>query len=254
VADLIGLKAHRAVALHQRVERPDTLWAGMFKRTTMILTVIALGMAPAPAIATSRDLAATHAYIRANYAFARASEARVAPAQANIDALNQKLGRECPKVGAGSLQNEASQPMSYEVVVALWSSSYGTDAGPIRTFVDTVRRLRWSNSRLTHIAQSYARSLHELAALPMPDLCGDVSTWKASGFKTVPASTILLDRRVEAIEGKTIPASLLAPYEQPGDRGILASTMSLETKLQQTETVVGFNDWDLLLETLGLNQ
>jgi len=29
---------------------------------------------------------------------------------------------------------------------------------------------------------------------------------------------------------------------------------SLETKLEHTETVVGFSDWDMLLETLGLNQ
>ena len=28
----------------------------------------------------------------------------------------------------------------------------------------------------------------------------------------------------------------------------------LETKLEHTETVTGFNDWDTLLEALGLNQ
>jgi hypothetical protein len=228
----------------------------MFGRSTMTVTVLALalGMAPATAIATPQDIASTHAYIRANYAFARASEAKTRPVQANIEALNQKLSRDCPHAGSGSPQNEASQLLSYEVVVALWSSSYGSDAGPISTFVDAVKRLRWSNPRLTHTVHTYTTGLHELATLQMPDLCGDVSAWKASDFKTVPATTPGLDQRVEAIEAKPIPSRLFAPYEQPADRPILARTSRLETMLLETETVVGFNDWDQLLETLGLNQ
>jgi len=59
---------------------------------------------------------------------------------------------------------------------------------------------------------------------------------------------------VEAIDAKPIPSQLFAPYEQPAERPILARTARLETKLLQTESVVGFNDWDQLLETLGLNQ
>jgi len=228
----------------------------MLGRTTVAVTALALalGMTPATAISTPQDVASTHAYIRANYVFARASEAETGPVQANVEALNQKLAQECPDVGSGSPQNEESQLLSYEVVVALWSSSYGTDAGPIGTFVDTVRRLRWSNPRLTHAVQTYARGLHELATLQMPDLCDDVSAWKASDFKTVPATTPGLDQRVEAIDAKPIPSQLFAPYEQPAERPILARTARLETKLLQTESVVGFNDWDQLLETLGLNQ
>jgi hypothetical protein len=205
-------------------------------------------------MATPRDVASTHAYIRANYAFTRATEAKVKVAQANIEAVTQKLGQQCPKVGAGSPQNEESQHLSYEVVVALWSSSFGTDAGPIKTFAKAVRRLGWSDHRLTRIAQVYATDLLELATLPMPDVCGDVLAWKATDFKVVPSATTQLDRRVEEIEPKTIPPSLLARYMQPADRGILTATARLETKLQRTETVVGFNDWDQALETLGLNQ
>jgi hypothetical protein len=204
--------------------------------------------------ATPQDIAAAHAYIQANYAFARATEAKTGVAQAGIRALDQKLGQQCPNIGAGSPQNEASQHLSDEVVVALWSISYGADAGPIRTFVAAVKRLRWSNGKLARIAQSYAKSLHELATLPMPDICSDVSGWKASGFKVVPASTTELDQRAEAIEAKTIPPSLLAPYEGPGDKAALSATIRLEAKLERTETEVGFNDWDVLLGTLGLNQ
>ena len=88
----------------------------------------------------------------------------------------------------------------------------------------------------------------------MPDVCGDVTAWKETGFKMVPATSIQLDRRVEAIEPKTIPPSLLARYEQPADKAILATTTRIESQLQQIETVEGFNDWDQALETVGLNQ
>jgi hypothetical protein len=225
----------------------------MLGRATLIVTVL-LGTTPAAALATPSDVAATHAYIQANYAFTRATEGQVAPGQAKIEAFNRMLAGRCPHVGAGSPEDEAAQPLSYEVAVALWSIAYRFDAGPIRAFVNAVEHLRWSDHRLTRMAQSYASGLHELAGLPMPDLCADVAAWKASGFKTVPAVTTSLDRRVEAIETKSLPASLLARYERPQDKGLEAQIVRLETKLEHTETVVGFSDWDLVLETLGLNQ
>jgi hypothetical protein len=226
----------------------------MLARSTLIIAVLVLGLMPARAIATPQDIASTHAYILANFALARETEAGVKATQASIVRLNQRLGQECRDVGAGSPENEESQKTSYEVVGALWSVSYGADAGPIGAFAQAVRPLRWSNPRLTRLAQSYARSLHELAALPMPNLCGDVRAWSASGFRTIPATTLGFDKRAESIETHTIPPRLLAPYERPADKSILARTTRLETKLEHTETVVGFNDWDSLLETLGLNQ
>lgn len=219
-----------------------------------ILTLLALGVAPATAVATSQDVASTHAYIRANYALNRATQAKVKVAQASIESTIHKLGQECPKLGLGSPQNEESQHLSYEVVVALWSTSYTTDAGPIHKFAQAVRHLHWSNPKLTHMAQHYAADLQDLANLQMPNVCGDVTAWKETGFKTVPATSIQLDRRVEAIEPKAIPASLLAPYEQPADKAILSTTTRIESHLQQIETMEGFNDWDQALETVGLNQ
>ncbi|HEV7938030.1 MAG TPA: hypothetical protein VGP18_08410 [Solirubrobacteraceae bacterium] len=219
-----------------------------------ILTVLAFGVIPATAFGAPQDVASTHAYIRANYALNRATQAKVKAAQANIETVIGKLGQECPKLAVGSPQNQEAQHLSYEVVVALWSASYATDAGPIRRFANTVRHLRWSNPKLTDMARRYATDLQELSSLQMPNVCGDVTTWKESGFKTAPATSIQLDRRVEAIEPKAIPESLLSPYEKPADKAILATTTRIETQLQQTETVEGFNDWDQALETVGLNQ
>jgi hypothetical protein len=227
----------------------------MLTRSTIIITaLLALGAAPATALATSQNDASTHAYILANAALVRKAEASVRPVQASVVALNQRLGQECPKVGAGSPENDESQKVSYEVTAALWSLSYGAYAGPIDAFARAVKPLRWSNPKLTQIAQHYAKSLRELAAIAMPDLCGDVRAWSASDFRSIPANTLRIDQLVEPIEGHTIPPRLLAPYVRPAEEGVLAHTTRLETKLEQTETVTGFSDWDMLLETLGLNQ
>jgi hypothetical protein len=226
----------------------------MFRGSTILLSMLAFGGMPAGALATPQDEAATHAYIVANFAFTRDSRAQAPIAQAATARLTRELAHECHDAGAGSPQNEESQKLSYEAAGAIWSTTYGADAGPIRTFVRKVAPLRWSNSRLTRAAQRYARSLHELAVLPLPNLCADVRAWSASGFQTVPAITIRFDSYVESIEGHTIAPRLLAPYERPADRGMLARTTRLETELEHIETVTGFNDWDSLLEAVGLNQ
>jgi hypothetical protein len=219
-----------------------------------LVVALAFGLVPAQAVAAPEDLAATHAYIQANYALAHASVARIAAAQAKIERLNGSLERDCPQIGSGSPENEASQPVSHEVVAALWSLAYGADAGPIRTFVETVKRLRWSNPATTHTAELYARNLHELAAVPLPNLCDTVRSWKASGFQVIPPEAVSLVQRVEAIELTPTPSRLLAPYERGSDRSVLARTMRLETRLEENEFVVGQSDWIQLLETLGLNQ
>jgi hypothetical protein len=221
---------------------------------SILLAALALGIAPAQSLASSRDISATHAYIQANYALARAGVAAIGPVQAKIERLNSQLAGECPRVGAGSPENEASQPMSHDVNVALWSIAFGTEASAIHAFATTVGRLRWSSHAITRAAQAYVRNLNELATLPMPTLCADVLSWKQTGFQTISPAVLSLVARVEAIQLKPLPARSLAPYERGGDAGVLARTKPLETKLEEDEFVVGQTDWIQLLGTLGLNE
>ena len=218
------------------------------------LAAAAASLAPASAKATPRDIASTHTYIQANYKLAQASESRLVSTQASIERRTRKFGRECPGVGVGSPQDEEAGKLSYEAVGAVWSISYGADAGPIRAFARAVKPLRWSNAKLTRIAQGYAQTLLQLATLPLPNLCGDARAWRASGFQTVPATTLRFDAHVESIEGHSIPARLLAPYEQPGDRGALARTTRMEADLEHLEFEAGVEDWIALLDAVGLKQ
>jgi hypothetical protein len=93
-----------------------------------------------------------------------------------------------------------------------------------------------------------------LATVPLPDLCADVRAWKESGFQIIPAATVSLVQRVEAIEPKAIPSHLLARYERGADASIVARTIRLETKIEENEFLVGQGDWIQLLDTLGLQE
>src|SRR5215831_13343856 len=103
----------------------------------VLLVALVLGIAPAQSLASPRDISATHAYIQANYALARAGVAAIRPVQAKIEHLNSQLAGECPRVGAGAPQNEAPQPTSHEVTVALWSIAIGSEARAIHAFANT---------------------------------------------------------------------------------------------------------------------
>ena len=142
-----------------------------------VLAVIALGVTPASSSATAGDVAATHAYIQAGYALARVSVASLGRVQAKIESYDRRLQQECPRVGAGSPEDEASQPASNEAADALWSIGYGTDAAQIRAFLQTTRRLHWSNPAIGRAAVRFAGDLNELATSPLPDLCTDVAAW-----------------------------------------------------------------------------
>jgi hypothetical protein len=222
------------------------------RRLVAATALIALA-APLPAsAASSQDLAATHALITASYALGRATNASIPVAQAKIERLNAKLAAECPKAGAGTLENEASEPMTYEVVAALWVISYGNAAGPIKRFVSSVKSLHWSVSSFGRVLHTYTTNLLKLATLPMPDLCADVRAWTASGFTTVPREASELDRRVEPLSLPELPWKLLAPFETRHDASLIPFIKRAEVNVEEEEFRKGQDDYYKVLETLGL--
>jgi len=222
------------------------------RRLVLPLVLLVLAIAPSSAPASSRDVAATHTAIVAGYALARAGVATIPVAQSKIESFNRKLATECPGAGSGTPENEASQPMGHEVAVALWSLAYGSAAGPIKRFATAIRPLRWTSARVNSVARSLVANLTALATIPLPDLCGDVRAWKASGFTTVPPHVAELVRRVESLEVPEIPWRLLSPYMRGGDARRVAYIRRAERKIAEAEFVKGQSDWYLVLQTLGL--
>jgi hypothetical protein len=227
----------------------------MLARTVLFAVVLVVGLTPAAAIAASQDVASTDAYLATASTDLHAVIASMPTTiNANVDALNRRYAFECPRVAAGSDQDEAADPMTYEVAGALWSTAYHTDAKIVQSFDAAVRTLRWSNPTITRDVNSYAASLHQLSVLALPDLCADMRAWAAGGFSVIPPTTTQFDGHVEAIEGHPLPLALLAPYEGPAQRALAARLASLEGRFEELEGELSQKWFDMTLETLALPQ
>lgn len=221
----------------------------------LVLALAACAAAAPAALAKSWDVAATRAYIRANYALVRAARANLGPAEAAVKSLANQVTAQCPLAAAGSPQNHDSELLSVEVVGALTLSGYRPDAAAAAAFARAVGGLRWSNGRLTHIVRTYAAHLQALTTLALPDVCGDVQGWAASGYRTLPASAVQFDQSYEAddIQAEEVPLRLLAPYEDAGEASLVRRTRRLEAPLAQAEANATA-DYTQILDGLELSQ
>jgi hypothetical protein len=226
----------------------------MLRSLAIIVSTLAVGLAPARAAAAPEDVASTHAYLVAGYTILHTAVTTWSTVEVSIHKLDRKFAAECPDVAAGSPQNEVEQKLSYEVAGALWATGYHTDAALVQKFDKIVTPLKWSNPAITRRAHDLTTGLREMVALSIPNLCADVRAWGATGFQTVPTSTLSFDQHVEAINIKEIPWHLLTPYVQPAEKSLIASDERLSTQFDNLETERGFGDWNTLLETLALNQ
>ncbi|MGN6373321.1 MAG: hypothetical protein ACTHM1_10075 [Solirubrobacteraceae bacterium] len=226
----------------------------MLRRSAILLTALALAPAPAQALAAPQDVASTHAFLVAGHIALQATVSKWSAVEAGIRRMDHKFARECAHVGEGAPQDEEEQKMSYEVAGALWASGYHTDAGIVRRFWAAVKPLRWGSPSITRRAHAFAHALLEMTKISVPDLCGDVRAWAATGYKSIPASTVRYDKHVEAIEVKLPSPKLIRPFVHGSDSALLNQDLKLYRRFEELEVGRGFDDWDNLLEILSLPQ
>lgn len=231
-----------------------------FRRVAVAAATVAIGVifcgavAPEGALASSRDVSSTHAYLLADHAVLQTTVGKWSTVEANIRKLDARLGAECPHVGAGSPQSEEEQKLSLEVAGALWATGYHTNATAVRGFVKAVGGLTWSNPATTRAARRLTKALAAMTSLAVPPLCEDVRVWATGGYGAVPADVDLFAKHVEAIEIDQVPRRLLAPYLHGSDIALAASDELLDRRFEELEFVHGQDQWNKLLEVLALNQ
>lgn len=227
----------------------------MSKRPLPVLAAaLTLAAAPTPALAGPADVAATRAYIQADYTLVHAAKVNLKTSEAALQKLRRRIAAECPKAAAGSPQDTDSEQLSNELVGAMTVAAIQPDVRAIAAFTNTVRNLHWSNATLTRKVHSYAAKLHTLSTLGAPDVCADVKAWAAGGYRVLPPSTVRFDSRyykVEVAVGE-VPARLLAPSEQPDERPILAHAQRIEGQLSEVEANAVYT-WGHIMESLALN-
>ena len=226
----------------------------MTARTCLILPVAlaALLAGPSLALASSADTAAAHAYLEANYKLMKYADAHIPQGEAAIAGVVRQVRGECPKAAAESPQDTDSEQLSNEVIGAIVTSVVKDGLGAARSFVRSVAPLHWSNRGLNRTIHAYAAKVKVLTTLSAPHLCADVKAWAASGFKTLPASTVAFDKRfVPAWVGAGELPESLKPYEPAADRPLVRQTVRLEERWEDFEAKE-VESWGAIMDAMVL--
>jgi hypothetical protein len=223
----------------------------------VLLAGLMLGLVPGSALASSRDVATTSALARATDALVRAANPDVSRGLAAAKRYAGQIASQCPAAAAGSPQNHEAEQLDDEVIGAMTTVGYRVAAEPVATFAHRVRGLHWSNHRLTQAVKRFTTKLAGLTRLATPDVCADLRAWAASGYQTVPASTVAFDQHYYAVdpEAEEVPLiiSLATPYATPADFSVLRHVERLETKLGEAEAAA-VESYSRLIISLELKQ
>jgi hypothetical protein len=173
------------------------------------------GLPPACAHASRvDDVAATRAYLRAGDTFERSASNLVATSVAAIKARANEIAGECPSAltyaprdaAFGALAEEASKSAFFASVV------------PIRRALlrqaRAIEHLTWSDRKLTRYVHREASEERSLAALTSPNVCADISAWRASAYAALPQSSLQYLARAQKIESLSVVGSSEEPREE----------------------------------------
>ncbi len=175
--------------------------------------VLALWSIPTNALAASQqDNASSHAALVAAYTSLHGIIDTWPKVEASLSKLDRKFATECPNMGMGS-------PQRIRATVEL--------RGGRRIVGNRLPHRREVRGRVhqrcqppeveqpcdrtspAQVHRGAARNRSLSTKVPR-DICGDVRTWTASGFTTVPADTQQFDNHVESITSKSPPRGYLA--------------------------------------------
>ena len=224
---------------------------------TLSATLAALGscaaMLPSPSFAAS-DVASTEAYVRANYELVSTGHRLSPTARAKIAALRERLRSECGRVVVGSPQDEDSEKLTWEVIGAMTIVGYQPGLAAATKFSRAVSKLSWSNAALTRAVHAYARKGLAEVRTPLPDVCGDLRAWKASGYTALPATTIhFRNTFYENYVGVGFMPKALARYVPASLKALVQRARHYEEAIAEVEAfeVETFGE---IIDSLGLNQ
>jgi len=206
------------------------------------------GAAQAPA----SDGSATSAYLRANYALVAAGHAHLRASISGYKSVLARVRRDCPRGGEGSPQDPESTKLSNEVIGAMVLSAGAPDRPAVKAYINAVKGLRWSRGSITKAVKTYASNLSKLYGLAVPDLCADVKGWRASGYKTLPSSTVSF---VETFYPNWVALGLLPPglasFENAQGRQLAHRAARFEYQLTNVEAEA-VETWGDVMNSLEL--
>jgi hypothetical protein len=203
--------------------------------------------------AQANDSSATSAYLHANLALVAAGHSHLGASVAAYRSVLTQVRRNCPKAAEASPQDPESTDLSNEVIGAMVLNAGRPDRPAIKTYLQAVAGLRWSSASVTRAVTGYATMLRKLYGLSTPDLCGDIAAWKATGFKSLPSSTLSF---VNVFYPNWVALGLLpnglARFESAQDKQLARGSARIEYQLTNAEAQA-VETWEKIMNELILN-
>jgi hypothetical protein len=201
--------------------------------------MLALGAAATPAHAATQDVLSTQVYIHEDHVLQLAEKASLPASRTVADALISQVNSQCPNIMAGAPHNNETADVGEEILGSVLVTLSGPEDQANIKFARRVDSLRWSNRKLEDTVRSYATELKAQARLSMPNLCAALKAWVASGYTTLPASSVHFVGQVDAIltgpgPGR-VPLKLFAAYERPDEKTVIDPTKQLEAALDKSQ-------------------
>ena len=225
----------------------------MGKSAVATVVLVALTLAWAPGAAAADDRAATAAYVRADYALVATAHAKKRAAETILRSLLARVRRDCPSVVAGSPQNEASEKLTAALIGTMRVTAMAPIAKAATSYARAVSALRWSNGALTRAVHTYARELLAQVRLAVPDFCGQLQAWKASGYTTLTPATLRFNQAYYSVDVAIglLPRRQLAPFLAGADVALARRAASLESAVVDFEAKE-VETWGEIMNSAGL--
>ena len=205
------------------------------------------------ATASADDRAATAAYVRADYALVATARSKQHSAESILRSLLGRVRRDCPSVVAGSPENEASEKLTAALIGTMRVSAMASIAQAATSYAHAVSALRWSNGALTRTVHTYARELLAQVRLAVPDFCGQLQAWKASGYTTLTPATLRFNQAYYAVDVAIglLPQRQLAPFLTSAEASLARRAASLEASVVDFEAKE-VETWGEIMNSAGL--
>ena len=232
-------------------------YGGGLAAALLLLSVTMCGLpAPAGARVSAADRAATKTYVEAVYTWEQAAVANLPASGTAFDEFAGRIQAECPGVVANALppepvggqtlrqlderirKTEQLSELEGETTSALFEAWEQPDRQATAALAAAVEPLRWSNPTLTRQVQLSIARFAEGIDSPLPDVCGDIREWVASGYKTLSTATREYRSRKEA-RNRTSASSTthftLAPYEGAYEKALTSRTKQLASEVEKPQ-------------------
>jgi hypothetical protein len=236
------------------------------RNTIYLVVVVVCAVLPAPALGASvqaHDAQATSAYLRALEAYVPVAALSVGEELAAIEARESEVARQCPSALTYAPRDAAFEELGEEMSTAQWYAGLAPMRSSMLHMAKAIEHLSWSEHRLTQLVHEEAREELADVALVLPDVCGEIEAWKASGYAVLPSGVSAFLAHVEAIEASStvglseeprerLITRLLARYETPTERKLVERLERMERQSNQRRIAGGETARKKLAAAMGV--